>query len=421
LAPSSPVRSGEPDARPASPEWQPGGGLLIWLLLLIAPAAEAIASRPGNWWWAVALLVAYGAGFAVVVYEFEHGVAERVRYPTLIAFVAAGLALTTMFNSTAVFVVVFTSMAVAISLPLLRPAFLGLLAVTACAMLIGIPGGVFAILGLGFGTYIAGFVTFVMRRLFVAIAELQQAREELATAAVAQERLRFARDLHDLLGHSLSVIVVKAEVIRRLAVTDPAAASAAAADIEAVGRRALDEVRDAVSGYRRAGLATEASRAESALHDAGIATTLHLPTSDLDPDTDAIFGWAVREASTNVLRHSRARHCSIAVDSGGDEMELVVADDGVGPPTTIAATNSPTDGTATTIRGGATGNGLLGLAERVSAAGGTLSAGPATGESPYGAEGFVLTVRIPARSGTQPWDARDRGGSAPARNRSASS
>ena len=206
-------------------EWEPGGGLLIWLLLLTAPIGEAIQTRHDSAWWAIALVIAYGAGFALIVYQFEHGVATRYRYPVLLVFVLAGLALTAVFDNTAVFVVVFTSMAVTISLPLIRPAFLGLLAVTAAAAVVGIPGGIFAIIGLAFGTYIAGFVTFVMRRLFVTIAELQRARGELAAAAVSQERLRFARDLHDLLGHSLSVIVVKAELIRRTASRDPEAAS----------------------------------------------------------------------------------------------------------------------------------------------------------------------------------------------------
>ena len=267
-----------------SVDWQPGGGLLIWLLLLIAPAVEAIQTRDAEAWWVLALLVVYGAGFALVVYQFEHGASPRIRYPVLVGFVIGGLALTTLFDATATFVVVFTSMAVAIGLPLIRPAFLGLLAVTAAAMIIGIPGGAFAVLGLGFGTYIAGFVTFVMRRLFVTIAELQRARQELARAAVAEERLRFARDLHDLLGHSLSVIVVKAELIRRLATADPSAAETAAADIETVGRQALVEVRDAVSGYRRQDLRTEIARAEHALADAGIVSSVQLPAGEVDAE-----------------------------------------------------------------------------------------------------------------------------------------
>ena len=215
-------RTGGAASTPAPADWEPGGGLLIWLLLLTAPIGEAIQARHASAWWPITLVIVYGAGFAMIVYQFEHGVSARIRYPVVVAFVLAGLALTTVFNNTAVFVAVFTSMAVAISLPLIRPALFGLLAVTAGAMLVGLPGGVFAVIGLGFGTYIAGFVTFVMRRLFVSIAELQRARGELASAAVAQERLRFARDLHDLLGHSLSVIVVKAELIRRTADSRPA-------------------------------------------------------------------------------------------------------------------------------------------------------------------------------------------------------
>lgn len=375
------------DDRAVSAEWEPGGGLLIWLLLLVAPVGEAIETWHHDAWWAIALVVAYGAGFALIVYQFEHGVTTRIRYPILVTFVLAGLALTTVFNDTAVFVVVFTSMAVTVSLPLIRPAFLGLLVVTAAAMAVGIPGGVFAIIGLGFGTYIAGFVTFVMRRLFVTIAELQGARQELATAAVARERLRFARDLHDLLGHSLSVIVVKAELIRRTASRDPDAAAAAAADIESVGRRALAEVRDAVSGYRRADLRTEATRAEQALSDAGIATAVALATSAFDPESDAILAWAVREGATNVLRHSAAEHCTIEVTAAKDRIVLMIADDGAG----MRAIDPEAADTTS-------GNGLRGLCERVTAAGGTVHAGPPhdPSDSPYGTAGFVLRVSVPA-------------------------
>jgi two-component system sensor histidine kinase DesK len=400
----SDVAAAAEESQPASVDWEPGGGLLIWLLLLIAPAVEAVAVRDGGAWWRIALLVAYAAGFTLVVRLFERGSSPRVRYPALVVFVLGGLALTVVFDLTAVFVVVFTSMAVAISLPLIRPAFLGLLAVTAGAMVVGIPGGVFAVIGLGFGTYIAGFVTFVMRRLFVTIVELHAARRELATAAVAQERLRFARDLHDLLGHSLSVIVVKAELIRRTATLDPAAAATAAADIEAVGRRALLEVRDAVSGYRRTDLRTEITRAEHTLSDAGITTTVQVPDGAVDPEADAILGWAVREGATNVLRHSRAGRCEIIVRTGADGTELTIADDGVGVPMRDA-TVSPDVASA--------GNGLSGLSERVVAAGGILRTGTpipdrSTGtdgvtadDIPYGAKGFVLAVSLPTASRRQ--------------------
>ncbi|WP_416976099.1 histidine kinase, partial [Streptomyces sp. 4F14] len=103
-----------------------------------------------------------------------------------------------------------------------------------------------------------------------AVRELRAAREELATRAVAEERLRFSRDLHDLLGHTLSVIVVKSEAARRLAHRDLDAALSQIGDIEAVGRQALTEIREAVTGYRRGSLSTELDHAVSALRAADV-------------------------------------------------------------------------------------------------------------------------------------------------------
>ena len=282
-------------------------------------------------------------------------------------------------------------MAVAIGLPLLRPAFLGLLAVTAAAMMIGIPGGAFAILGLGFGTYIAGFVTFVMRRLFVTIAELQHARQELARAAVAEERLRFARDLHDLLGHSLSVIVVKAELIRRLATADPSAAETAAVDIETVGRQALVEVRDAVSGYRPAGPAHRDRQGRACprgCRDRRRRCTFRRAT--VDARADAILGWAVREGTTNVLRHSGAGRCSITVTTGTKGRPWC-------SPTTAAAPARPSDarGPAVVVAEPETGYGVWPRGWQPPAACHTPDRRCTATDSPYGTTGFVLSVRLP--------------------------
>ena len=120
------------------------------------------------------------------------------------------------------------------------------------------------------GTVAGGLVVSIVLKLFSVIAELQETREELARAAVAEERLRFASDLHDLLGHTLSVMVVKAQAVRRLAPRDAEVTARQAADIEAIGREALTEVRLAVTGYRGRGLAAEMAAARTALADAGI-------------------------------------------------------------------------------------------------------------------------------------------------------
>jgi two-component system sensor histidine kinase DesK len=220
-------------------------------------------------------------------------------------------------------------------------------------------------------TLAIGFLMFSFGRLMRANAALREAQEQLATAAVDEERLRFARDLHDLLGHTLSVIALKAQLARRLMESDPDAARREIADVEAVTRTALTEVRDAVSGYRQPTLATELAGARSALDAAGIACTVEHAEVSLPPSREAVLAWGVREATTNVIRHSGARHCEIRIDVALDEARLAVTDDG-------SASNGAGDGT-----------GLRGLAERASDAGGRLDAGPRTGG------GFGLELRIP--------------------------
>jgi two-component system sensor histidine kinase DesK len=226
-------------------------------------------------------------------------------------------------------------------------------------------------------TALSGLGCWSFRRLFAVIAELNRTREELARVAVARERERFSRDLHDLLGHTLSVIVVKAQAVRRLATVDGEAAAAHGADIEAVGRRALTEIRQAVAGYRGTGLAAELDRARTALAAAGIAATVSVPEpgTTLPPEVDELFGWVVREGVTNVVRHSGARRCVVTWSRDGGTARLEVTDDGSGPPDPLPADDGD-------------GNGLAGLRDRVAVASGRLVAGPA-------GDGFGLSVEVP--------------------------
>ena len=131
-------------------------------------------------------------------------------------------------------------------------------------------GGAFTVLASGFGTY-------AFYRLTEVVAELHRTRAQLAAVAVREERQRMSRDLHDLLGHSLSLIVVKAEAVRRIGTDDPDAVVAHASDIEAIGRRALNQVRQAVAGYRGNGLADELANAEEALRAAGVTRSGRRP------------------------------------------------------------------------------------------------------------------------------------------------
>ncbi|WP_271218394.1 sensor histidine kinase [Streptosporangium carneum] len=221
-----------------------------------------------------------------------------------------------------------------------------------------------------------------VRRTRMLVAQLRQARDEVARLAASEERLRIARDLHDLLGHSLSLIVLKSELAGRLAEGGSERALPEIRDIESVARQALVEVRDAVAGYRQRGLSGELDGARVALEAAGTQVRVRLAGTPLPDDVDGLFGWAVREGVTNVIRHARAARCEIDVRYDGGVGVLEIVDDGCG-----AVPREQGGG-----RSRASGNGLTGLTERVEAAGGTVSAGPSEG-------GFALRVEVPAGRG----------------------
>jgi two-component system, NarL family, sensor histidine kinase DesK len=170
-----------------------------------------------------------------------------------------------------------------------------------------------------------------------AVAELRAAREELARRAVADERLRFARDLHDLLGHSLSLITLKNELAGKLLPGEPERAGREVKDAEEVARRALREVRAAVAGYRQPTLREELLGAREMLASAGVACRIENGAHQLPRPVDAVLAWTVREGVTNVIRHSRARHCTVRVTRSDRCVSAEVADDGRGAPKPNAA------------------------------------------------------------------------------------
>jgi two-component system sensor histidine kinase DesK len=252
---------------------------------------------------------------------------------------------------------------------------IGSLAVTG-AIAVGVEDRSFATaLSLAFATYFAGVATFLVHHLVGVVGELTRTRERLARLAVEEERSRFSRDLHDLLGHTLSVMVVKAQAVRRLAERDPAAAAAHGADIEAIGRQALTEVRAAVTGYRTVRLSRELHNARAALTAADVRVDITGPDGDLPDAVDSLFGWVVREAATNVLRHAAARRCRITVTSGAEAADVEIVDDGRGG-------------------SGQDGSGLRGLRERVEGLGGVLTATATT-------SGFRLAVSVPTRAAAE--------------------
>ena len=230
------------------------------------------------------------------------------------------------------------------------------------------------------GIAVWGFCMIMLRRLVDTVDELRAARDELARLAVSEERLRFARDLHDLLGHSLSLITLKSELARRLMRTDDARAAEEMADVEQVARQALREVREAVAGYRQPTLDGELAGVRDLLAAAGIETRIDATAGPLPPTVDAVLAWTVREGATNVIRHSRAQRCEIRITREEGAVRAEVIDDGRG-----ASVTAPPE---------ATGSGLLGLAERVAEPDGRMVAGAGNGG------GFRLQVVLPIADGT---------------------
>ncbi|MCR6482485.1 histidine kinase [Amycolatopsis sp. OK19-0408] len=184
-------------------------------------------------------------------------------------------------------------------------------------------------------------------------AALVEARAEVARLASEAERTRIARDLHDLLGHSLTAITVKSTLARRLAAADIDRAEEEMTAVETLARQALTDVRAAVSGYREVTLAGELARGRELLRACGVTADLPTATDVVGPARQELYGWVVREGLTNVARHARATRCAVTVTASIVE----VVDDGVGGSV-------------------GEGSGLAGLRERVAAAGGTLETGP---------------------------------------------
>ena len=232
-----------------------------------------------------------------------------------------------------------------------RVAFLLVAAAALAAVLGPWPGGP------GWTQAVALVFTVLMVSAFAeairANTALVEARAEVARLASEAERTRIARDLHDLLGHSLTAITVKSTLARRLVTAEAARAGEEMAAVETLARQALTDVRAAVSGYRDVTLAGELARGRELLRACGVAADLPTAVDVVGPAHQELFGWVVREGLTNVARHARATRCAVTLSASTVE----IVNDGVGG----AASG---------------GSGLDGLRERVAAAGGCLSAGP---------------------------------------------
>ncbi|GAA0912430.1 sensor histidine kinase [Nonomuraea longicatena] len=205
--------------------------------------------------------------------------------------------------------------------------------------------------------------------LWRVIREAHESKEAKARLAVAEERLRFARDLHDLLGHSLSVIALKSELSAKLATKDRERAAGEMGQVRELAEAALTEVEAAVEGYRALDLQLELDRVRAVLEAAGTRCTFQVSADDLPEATRTLLAWVVREGATNVLKHSTAGRCDITVGGGVLEMR--------------------NNGVRTPRRSQGDGSGLRGLAERLTSAGGSFSA------TFVGSDEFLLRAEVP--------------------------
>ncbi|MET7748719.1 sensor histidine kinase [Micromonospora sp. NPDC005367] len=372
------VPKGQP--LPVSRKWRLTGWLLaaVWLFFLNQPLGTALGqAEPWRKWLGVGSLAAFGVAY-VLLFEWarSHRQTGRPTPPGRAGVLLLGLLLlglvsipgtgrdwmtTLVFVATgAVFLLPGAWALVVVALAALTPLVAGYLLPDWS----GVSGVFFAVL-------LASFAMFGVSALAQRNGELRAAQQEISRLAVAEERARTARDLHDILGHSLTVVAIKAELAGRLVEADPSRAATEIAEVEQLARAALADVRRTVGAYRGVRLAEEVAGARSALIAAGIAADLPADLPELPAEWDQLFGWAVREGVTNVVRHSGAHRCTIRISPDAVE----ISDDGRGP----------TSGDA------AGGHGLIGLRERAQRLDATVS----VGRRPQG-HGFVLRVGLAA-------------------------
>ncbi|UBU15147.1 sensor histidine kinase [Nonomuraea gerenzanensis] len=360
-----------------------------WVVIAISIAVRLDAGRLD--WGRTALALIAAIGFTSLCPRVIRAVLDR-RYPTGLVVVAAVLALAAAVlggpDPTAWGFVVVAWLSIA-TLHISRRASL-LVALGTWLVSVGVSAltwqdNLFAVgLELTFeemlflNTLVYGVFCAVVppsNRLWVWIwmlaEEAHKGREAHTKLALAEERLRFARDLHDLVGHQLSAIAVKTELAVRLSDVDGDAARAEMAEVNTLTRKALKELRQAVRGYRELDLAAELNSVKGVLEAAGVRCTVRLPYRELPSGVAPVFAYAVREAVTNVLKHSTATFCEITIRFTEQEAELSVRNDGV-------ARRQAVD----------LGSGLAGMSERLGAVGGAVTAAP-TGQGQ-----FLLTAVV---------------------------
>jgi two-component system sensor histidine kinase DesK len=354
--------------------WQSTLLVGVWLVFLVEPLVQGMqhVTRPV----AVATLAATLAFAALYVLTITRGFQRSPRDPqddpepgrlarsvcAIIALALLALATVPALHADSLAFAIYISAATIAILPVrLAMVVVAIAAVVIVASYVLRPGDRSNVSGTLLGLVLAVAAMLLGRRARERSLQLDRVRAQMTDLAIENERERMARDLHDILGHSLTVIVMKAELAKLLADRDPDRVGAEVTDIERLARSALADVRATISGSREVTLSRELVHARSALVAAGIAP--HLPGSvdDVPDGASALFGWVLREGVTNVVRHSGAANCWVRVT----DRSISVTDDGAGPQLSARAA----------------GQGLTGLTARVGEAGGSFTVGSTLSKS----------------------------------------
>jgi two-component system sensor histidine kinase DesK len=368
----------------------------VWMIYLAYPVSDlldgshTVPVRIVGW----VALAAFLGSYIALVFRRQVGGAPRPGRPfhlaLLLGMLTVSVVTSYLLSSAWLTLFVYTAIATGV---LLAPRYslAGVTAVTACLVVVGLtcPDRTMGNLGsAAVSAFLGGAAMGGLQGMVRTMQELREARQAVAALAASDERLRMARDLHDLLGHSLSLITLKSELTSRfLDQGRYAEAQAQVADIEKVSRQSLVDVREAIGGYRRPKIAVELAALRIALEAADVAVDADQSIADahpgLGPEEEGALGWALREAATNIVRHSAAKNCTVRlaeylVEDGSRALRLDVVDDGMG---------------VGKRSGHSRGNGLSGLAERLALADGTLETGP----GPRG-RGFSLRASVPLRA-----------------------
>jgi len=342
----------------------------VWLVYLAPGFTTAWTEHTGaDRWTRILLLAAFCYVYADLVARAITGPTRWLRWGAPVMLGLLSLSLVVLVGPDALATVVYVTVSVAV----LWPFRIGVPVAVAGTLLVGLASQIVPSFA-GSDTWaVAGSVAlgslaaFGFQALIRRTWQLRAAQQEVSRLAAERERMRIARDLHDLLGHSLTAASVKAQLAGRLVGRDDTRAAAEIGEVERLTRQVLADVRAAVAGYREVSLAVELATAREVLGAAGIAADLPGAVDEVPADRRELFGWVVREGVTNVVRHSQAARVTIRVT-----------------PTTVEVLD---DGRGRSAR--APGSGLAGLAERVAAAGGHLEAGPVPGG------GYRLALVVP--------------------------